>query len=156
MNKIFLVLVLSLFAAKSYAQSDSIPLRYGTATVFADPRMDMLESRFSQYFGSFGNKPIGPTGKVSVSGYRLMLLNSSDRDLVMRVRTQLLQAFPDQKPYIIFQQPFLKLKFGDFLSRAEADRARKQIISLKLFTGNIYILSEKVTVDAARLSPPEN
>ena len=83
------------------------------------------------------------SGIVLTSGYRLMILSSPDRDFVMKVRGQLMQNFTD-KVYMIFQMPNTKLKFGNFLSRPQAEQMRKRIVGMKLVTSNIYIVSDTV------------
>lgn len=158
--KTILIPALFLMAAKSMAQvTTALPqdtVVYGISTVTADPRMNMMEDRMKAYFTSFGNKTPSPTGYVTVQGYRLMVLNTTDRELAMKVRTQLLQMFPDQKPYMSFVSPFVRLKFGDFRTKAEADAAKRRITALKLFTNNVYVLSEKVTVKAEDAAPDKD
>jgi hypothetical protein len=79
-----------------------------------------------------------------VNGYRLMLLNTTDRDLAMKVRTTLLQQFPEHKVYMTFQSPYIKLKIGNIIDKNEAEKLKKQITDLNIVTGNIYLLNEKV------------
>lgn len=123
-------------------------LVYGTVTVNKDPRIDMLGAKMGEVAQ---RATVSPTGYVKTPGYRLMLMNTSDRNAVMIVRSKLLQMFPDQQPYIIFQSPFIKLKFGDFLSRPEADKVRKQIMAAKLVSGSTYIVSEPIIIKASKL-----
>ena len=126
----------------------------GTITVTADPRLAMMQEKIKAFASSaLAGKKVSQTGFVQVVGYRLMVLNTTDRDLLSRTRTSLLQAFPDQQPYQVFQAPFTKLKFGDFVTRQEAESYRKQIVSMKIVSNNIYIVSEKVIVKAERLMP---
>ena len=77
-------------------------------------------------------------------GYRLMLLSSSDRKKVMDLRSKLLQLYPDQKLYSVFQTPYIKLKMGNFLLREEAEAMQKQLMALGIIEGNIYVVPEKV------------
>ena len=62
----------------------------------------------------------------------------------MQVRAALLQQFPEHKLYMTFLSPYIKIKLGNFLDKKEAEKLRKQILDLKIVTGNIYILPEKV------------
>ncbi len=62
----------------------------------------------------------------------------------MKVRSELYQFFPDQKQYMSYQLPNIKIKLGNFPERAEAERARKLILDLKLVPNNIYLLSETI------------
>ena len=64
----------------------------------------------------------------------------------MKVRALLLQNYPDQKVYMAFQAPFIKLKFGNFVEKAEAEKYRDQIMKAKYVTNNIYVVPEVVEV----------
>lgn len=79
-----------------------------------------------------------------VMGYRLMVLNTNDRDYAMKIRSTLLKQFPDQKIYMIFLSPYIKIKFGNFIDKDEAEKMKKTLKDLKIITGNIYLLNEKV------------
>ena len=81
-----------------------------------------------------------------------MLLSTNDRAQALQVRSQLLQLFPDQSIYMIFQSPFIKLKFGNFLDKNEAEDYRKQVTALKIVPGNIYVVPEMVEVKADKIA----
>ena len=88
----------------------------------------------------------------TTKGYRLMLLTTNDRAQAIQVRTRLLQVFPNQSIYMVFQSPFIKLKFGNFLDRNEANDYRKQIMDLKIVPGNIYVVPEMVEAKAEKIN----
>jgi hypothetical protein len=130
---------LSLIATTIKAQvtaSDSTVI--GKVTVIKDSRLDELVRKEAAF-----NEIINASGK-STKGYRLLVLNTNDRPMAMRVRSQLLQNFPEQKVYMGFQPPFIKLKFGNFLTKEDADMYKKDIIRMKIITGNIYLLPETI------------
>jgi hypothetical protein len=152
--------------APSYAQVALDTTTGGTAVIIKDSRIDVLSQKLLDYnvaMASNANRPTTtgttssrtstetssePTAKrktsisgiVLTSGYRLMVISTPDRELAMRVRSQLFQSFPGQKQYMEFQMPNTKIKFGNFLDRGQADKMRKQIMGMKLVTNNIYIL----------------
>jgi hypothetical protein len=78
-------------------------------------------------------------------GFRLMVLNTNDRDLAMKTRGNLLQKFPEQKTYMWFANPYIKIKFGNFKTKDEAEPYRKQI-SKMLNGAAIYYLPESIEV----------
>jgi hypothetical protein len=86
------------------------------------------------------------SGIVLGQGYRLMIIKSNDRDLVMKIRSQLLTNFPEHKPYMSFQMPNTILKLGNFIDRGQADKVRKRIASMKIVNGNIFILPEQIEI----------
>ncbi|MEO7462815.1 MAG: SPOR domain-containing protein [Ferruginibacter sp.] len=122
----------------------------GYVSVQKDYRIELLTGKMQEYHKAISNVT------RSGSGYRLMLLSTSDRNEAMRLRSQLLQLFPEQKVYMVFQSPFIKLKFGDFVERDEAVRYREQLKMQKLVAGNIYVLSEIVVIKPEILENPEN
>ncbi|MEJ7672394.1 MAG: hypothetical protein WKF59_06720 [Chitinophagaceae bacterium] len=61
----------------------------------------------------------------------------------MKTRTQLLQKFPEQKPYMFYQAPYVKLTFGNFVTKQEAELYKKQI-SRMLGGISIYTLSQRI------------
>jgi len=142
MKRVFLLasIIFSSFTLAAQITADSIVP--ATVVVFKDPRIDILGKKLAEYNTAIGaNFTMGPT---SGRGYRLMVISTSDRALAMKVRSELLQIFPDQKQYTSYQLPNIKIKFGNFPDRADAENARKLIISLKLVPNNIYVLGETI------------
>lgn len=130
------------FSAK--AQSDSSS---GTAVVIKDSRIDILGKKMADY-----NEGLAMNIR-SGKGYRLMVISTNDRDKAMQVRSQLYQLFPDQKQYMSYQIPNIKIKFGNFLDKDAAEKAKKQIIAQKLVTGNIYVLAETIEIKPEKKDP---
>ena len=115
---------------------DSLPQT--NTVVHEDERIGILGSKMAEYNLSLSKKI------QMVSGYRLMLLNTTDRNLAMQLRGTLLQKYPEHKVYTTFLAPYIKLKFGNFLTRDEAVAMKKSFEKIKLVSGNIYVISELV------------
>ncbi len=113
----------------------------GVVTIKQDNRIEILGQKMAEYNLNLATKP-----RMS-KGFRLMLLSTSNRDLAMSVRTKLLQQFPNESIYMSFQSPYIKIKFGNFEERGDADRMRKLLLAQKLVPGNIYIVSENIEVN---------
>ncbi|MCY7291951.1 MAG: hypothetical protein LH615_07180 [Ferruginibacter sp.] len=143
--KIFLIIIATFFGAEINAQIITDSVITGTAVVIKDPRIDILGKKMAEYNATLGTVTY-TNGLTSAKGYRLMVLSTNDRNLVMKIRAELYQMFPDQKLYMSYQIPNIKVKLGNFLERADADKARKQIIAAKLVTGNVYVLPETIEV----------
>jgi len=109
-------------------------------TVIMDNRLNELSRRELAFNDAFSMAP-----KIG-RGYRLIVLTTSDRNLSQRVRAQLLQRYPDHKAYTVFQSPNIKLKFGNFVERADAEAMRKDIIRNAIVSGNIYIVPEDIEI----------
>lgn len=78
-------------------------------------------------------------------GFRIMVLNTSNREEALKAKSVLLKNFPEQKPYLAYQPPYFKLKFGDFKTKEEATDYQKR---LKAYfpTGGLFIIPDKIEV----------
>ena len=142
MKKYFFILHLAFVATIVHAQisvpEDTIPS--GTITVKKDRRLDVLAKKEAEFNDILASMP--RAGK----GYRLMLLSTNDRSMAMSLRAGLLERFPEQKIYMSFQPPYIKLKFGNFMEKADADKYKDEIIKSRLVTGNIYLVPETIEI----------
>lgn len=146
--KIILILITSLSILNTQAQKVNDSIISGTTVVFKDPRIDILGKKMAEYNSGLGTV-LYTNGLTSAKGYRLMVLSTNDKEYAMKIRAQLYKMFSDDvqyKQYMSFQMPNIKIKFGNFLDKNDAEKARKQILAMKLVTGNIYVLSETVEV----------
>lgn len=75
----------------------------------------------------------------NLPGYRIQIISTSNRNELRKVKSEFLKAFPDIKTYEIYQQPYFKLRVGDFLYYYEAMCIKKFIE--QQFPG-AYIVSE--------------
>lgn len=119
-------------------------------TVFKDYRLDIIAGKESEL-----NTALLKQKARSVRGYRLMVLNTSDKEYAFKVRTELLQRFPEQKPYMWFANPYIRIKFGNFRTKDEAEYYKKQI-GIMLNGANIYYLSEMIEVVPGDDFDPDN
>ena len=156
MNKIILTILFTICIQMVNAQTVKDTSDGGAAVIIKDSRLAILERKHTEkninderaannkiVVGKTEYTKTSASGIVLTSGFRLMVLSSPDRDFVYKVRGQLMQAFTD-KVYMIYQMPNTKLKFGNFLSRPQAEQMRKRIVGMKLVTSNIYIVSDTV------------
>lgn len=140
MRNIFFLLLLTMFGNFAFAQTSDSDSS-GNLTIIKDHRIDVLAGKLSEY-NEMMNVRKARTGK----GYRLMVLTTSNRAQAMSVRTALMQQYPDHKVYMIFQSPFIKLKFGNYEEKKEAEEMRKQLLKSGIITGNIYLVPETIEV----------
>ncbi len=150
--KSILFSLLTLFSIKAFAQTaanDTVPL--GVVTVNKDPRIDILGRKMADY-----NSALAFANARTAKGFRLMVLSTSDREMAMKLRAQLLQQYPDQGVYMSFQSPYIKLKFGNFLEKADADKMRNELLKKKIINGNIYLLPETIEVKPDKNAPSDD
>ena len=122
----------------SFGQTDSAA---ATAVIIhKDFRLDILARKEAE-LNAAAAKAAARTGM----GYRLQVLSTNDREQAMKIRTQLLQRYPDQKVYMLFQAPYVKLRFGNFTTKQEAELYKNQI-SRMLGGASVYTISERIEV----------
>jgi hypothetical protein len=109
-----------------------------------DSRIELLAKKEAELNEAIANGP------KFAKGFRLMVLSTNDRSQAMNLRARLLQLFPEQKIYMSFQPPHIKVKLGNFLEKTEADQYKKEIILNKLVSTEIYLLPEIIEIKTER------
>ena len=143
MKRMFFILALLFSAVKINAQasiSKDTTISIGNITVFMDSRIELLAKKEAELNEAIANGP------KFAKGFRLMVLSTNDRTQAMNLRAKLLQLFPEQKIYMSFQPPHIKVKLGNFLEKTEAEQYKKEIILNKLVTTEIYLLPEIIEI----------
>ena len=56
----------------------------------------------------------------TISGFRIQLFSGNERINANNIKTKFLKLFPEQTAYLSYQQPYFKIRVGDFRSRLEA------------------------------------
>ena len=138
MKKIIFLLI-GMYSQYLLAQTTD-SLQVSQVVVHKDDRLDILGEKQAE-INLLASKMAGRSGM----GYRLQILSTNDRDLAMRTKTQLLQMFPEQKTYMLFQLPYIKLRFGNFKTKEEGEIYRKQI-SRMLDGASIYFIPERIEI----------
>ncbi len=138
MKRIFCLVFIVTVSTELFAQQDTRDTSFiAKVTVTKDPRIDMLAKVQFEV-----NKNMSRFGK----GYRLFVLKSNDREYAMKVRSYLLQNFPEEKVIMTYQSPFIKMKFGDFVEKKDAEKIRDQILKGGVVTGNIYVVPDTIEI----------
>jgi hypothetical protein len=138
MNRLFSLLSIFL-SLNSFGQvPDTVALN--KITIHQDYRLSILARKEAEI-----NTAILKAEARIGKGYRLMILNTNDREYAMKTRGDLLQRFPEQKTYMWFANPYIKIKFGNFKTKEEAEPYRKQI-SKMLNGATIYFIPETIEV----------
>jgi hypothetical protein len=147
MKRMFFILALLFSTVKINAQasiSKDTTISLGNITVIMDSRIELLAKKEAELNEAIANGP------KFAKGFRLMVLSTNDRSQAMNLRARLLQLFPEQKIYMSFQPPHIKVKLGNFLEKTEADQYKKEIILNKLVSTEIYLLPEIIEIKTER------
>ena len=143
MKRMFFILALLFSTVKINAQasiSKDTTISLGNITVIMDSRIELLAKKEAELNEAIANGP------KFAKGFRLMVLSTNNRTQAMNLRARLLQLFPEQKIYMSFQPPHIKVKLGNFLEKTEAEQYKKEIILNKLVTTEIYLLPEIIEI----------
>jgi hypothetical protein len=76
-------------------------------------------------------------------GYRLQIMFSNDRNEAYNAKSKLYKQFPRESCYVIYEQPYYKLRVGDYINRFEATDMLNQMLST--YTG-AFIVKDKVKI----------
>lgn len=142
MKKI-LCLIIILWAGKMlFAQATPADTTLtGRVTVNKDPRLDLL-AKAQVDIAIINTKMAARFTK----GYRLFVLKTDDRNYAMKVRAYLLQNFPEEKVIMTYQAPFIKMKFGDFVEKEDAEKVKNQIVKGGVVKGGVYVVPDTIEV----------
>lgn len=128
--KYFFLTLICLVSFASFAQSD------GYLILEQDQRIDQLVER---------QRVIHATD-ATIDGYRIQIFMESGNDAVKHAN-ELMEEFkhlyPEIPIYLIFGQPYYRLRVGDFRSRLEAE---KVFLILKKEYKNAFITAERINL----------
>lgn len=79
----------------------------------------------------------------TLSGYRIQIFFGSERKAANEARTKFLQLYPEASAYMIYQQPYFKVRVGDFRTRFEAYAVYKKLIPE---FEKIFIIPDKINL----------
>lgn len=116
--------------------------------VHKDPRIDLLVKKQASI-----NTATKKAYARTMRGYRLMVMNTNKRDEAISAKTKVYTYFPELKAYLVYQSPFFRLKAGNFQTREEAERYRKQMAPL--FTKGVYIVNDTIEVKGEKTDEEE-
>lgn len=136
MKRLIILFFISLIFSASYA-GDTIP-------VYKDARLDVLTVKQI----AINKLTAKMTSSGMFRGYRLQVLNTRSRDEAFTTKANLLQNFPDQKAYVLYQSPYFKVRFGNFLERADAEKFKTQF--QKIYSQPAYVVE-----DVIEYTPPK-
>lgn len=60
--------------------------------------------------------------KNTYSGYRIQIYFGSSREKANEAKSKFLKQYPDVRAYLIYEQPYFKIRVGDFRNRFEAQK----------------------------------
>lgn len=127
-----------IFAILIFLMIGKVVIAHDTVIVVKDTRLDILSSKQMQ----INKRTAIMASGGQYRGFRVQVLSSSNRDNAQKIKTDLLNKFPDHKSYILYQSPNFKVRIGNFLKRDEAEKLRKQLN--KYFPQGVYVVEDTI------------
>lgn len=109
----------------------------GLIRIFKDPRIDLLIDKQIEV-----NEYTTRTGRRVIIGFRLLIMNSKDRQEAMNAKALVYEKFPELKPYLWHQAPYYKIKAGNFKTKEEAEVYAKKI--RPYFPKGVFIMTDEI------------
>jgi len=140
MNKIFLIATI-FFSLNSFSQDTTLHKTNDTSSVIVhkDPRIDLLVKKQIQI-----NEETSREARRVGKGYRLLVINTNNRDEATAAKTKVYTFFPELKSYLLYQAPYFKLKVGNFKDRKEAEDYQQRL--QKYFPKGVFIMNDTIEI----------
>lgn len=78
------------------------------------------------------------------SGYRIQIYFGSNRSDANKVKSEFLREYGNVKAYMIYQQPYFKIRVGDFRTRLEAQKLFYKLQENDNFK-SVFIVQDKIS-----------
>lgn len=78
------------------------------------------------------------------SGYRIQVFQATDRATAFKMKKELMAVLPDEDVRLIFNEPWYKIRVGNYRNRIEAQALYQQLIKLYPQT---FIVPDKIDLD---------
>lgn len=128
--RLSLLIITSLFISTVFGQ-DSIVVK-------KDPRLDVLSAKQAQ----INKRTSLVTSSGMIKGFRLQVISTTNRDIALRTKADLLSRYPEHKAYLLFQSPYFKVRFGNFLKREDAEKIRKLLN--KQYPQGVFVVEDGI------------
>lgn len=116
-----------------------------TIIVRKDARLDVLTAKQAL----INKRSAMLTSAGNYRGFRIQVVSTSNREQAFKIKTDLMIRFPQEKSYVMFQSPSFKVRIGNFLKRADAEKFRKELN--RFFPQGVFIVDDAIEY----IPPPE-
>jgi len=129
------IIIFIIISISASAQKDTTGV-----VVHKDPRIDLLVKKQIEI-----NEINTREARRFVQGFRILVMNTNDRNKATNAKAKVYEEFPELKAYLQWQAPFYKLKVGDFKTRPEAEEYLENI--KRIFPGGVYVVRDIIEVN---------
>jgi hypothetical protein len=107
--------------------------------IHRDPRVEVLSKKQASI-----NAAIKKSSARRMKGFRLLVINTTKRNDAIDAKTKVYTYFPELQAYLQYSTPYFKLKAGNFRTRDEAERYRKNLNIV--FPKGVFIVNDTIEV----------
>lgn len=110
---------------------------FSQVVVDKDPRVDLLLKKQEEL-----NKKAWTDNNKSVSGFRIVVISTNNRQSALDIKSRLMRDFSEHKTYMLYQSPNFRVLIGNFRTRKEADAVKSQLA--KIYPSGLLIISATI------------
>ncbi|GAA4319889.1 SPOR domain-containing protein [Compostibacter hankyongensis] len=137
MKQLIVLLLAGIFSLQATAQEVSeVPYNNSGLSIFKDPRVDMLVRR-QIYTNTIALR--------NISGYRIQVLSTMNRNNAMETKARLMQLFPNYNTYLSYQSPYFRVRIGDFRTQQDASTLQQDVS--QYFQSGVFIVRDVIRID---------
>jgi hypothetical protein len=78
-----------------------------------------------------------------IQGYRVQIFFGSERKAAHDAKTKFLQMMPEEEVYLIYQQPYFKVRVGDYRTKLEAEAVYRKLMQ---DFEKVFIIPDKINL----------
>jgi len=145
-----IVLIAVLFSLQSFSQDSAWkkPIDSSSVIIHKDDRLDLLVKKQVQI-----NEETSRDARKAGKGFRLMIMNTNNRDEAIAAKTKVYTHFPELKAYLSYQSPYFKLKVGNFKERKDAEEYQKKLNIY--FPKGVFIMNDVIEIKLGKNNEDE-
>ena len=118
MKIFFLFIVYCLFSVVGFAQSDSARIFSVDSNIIQDKRVNELVLK---------HVLINEAKRGTMKGYRVQIHFGAEKAKALDVKSKFMTEYKDISTYLDYQQPYFKIRVGDFRTKLEAYKLLQEI-----------------------------
>lgn len=127
----FICLFFILLSARYVQAQDTIVVR-------KDSRLDALNAKQA----AINKITAKMTSNGLFRGFRIQVINTRSREQAFQVKTELLQRFPEEQTYLLYQSPYFKVRIGNFLERPAAEEFKRMV--MKQYPQGVFVIEDAI------------
>lgn len=100
-----------------------------SSSLFAQKKTGTIKVKGENLFLDSLIEKVKETNSIhkTIKGYRIQLFSGTERNNANEVKTRFLKLYPQLNAYLLYNQPYYKIRVGNFRTRLDAEVAYQKI-----------------------------